>query len=89
MFELESGFELSTGSSSEGGRLFGRTATIGLSSQSWGQIKFGRQKSISDLFFVELDDQGMEGSGSSAVFTGIDSYRVDNGIMYFSPEYAG
>lgn len=88
-FQLESGFALSDGISSEGGRLFGRYATVGLESDLWGQFRLGRQKSISDLFFVELNDQGWEGTGSSAVFTGVDSYRVDNALMYFSPVYAG
>lgn len=88
-FQLESGFDLTDGQSSQGGRLFGRHATVGLTGESWGEIRVGLQKSVSSLFFVELDDQGWEGTGSSAVFTGMDSYRVDNAVMYFSPEYDG
>ncbi|WP_221886459.1 porin [Klebsiella pneumoniae] len=40
--QLESGFELTTGESKQGGRLFGRQATLGLQNKSWGRIDVGR-----------------------------------------------
>lgn len=42
IFTLESGFAPSTGSSNQGGRLFGRQAFVGLKGD-WGQIALGRQ----------------------------------------------
>ncbi|MGO4306938.1 porin [Cupriavidus sp. RAF12] len=42
IFVLESGFNLDTGTSQQGGRLFGRQAFVGLGSE-YGQITFGRQ----------------------------------------------
>jgi predicted porin len=43
VFVLESGFDVDTGKSAQGGRLFGRSAYVGLESQ-WGSILFGRQR---------------------------------------------
>ena len=44
VFVLESGFDVDTGKSAQGGRLFGRSAYVGLESQ-WGSVLFGRQQS--------------------------------------------
>src|SRR5690606_19555888 len=43
VFVLENGFDLGNGESTQGGRMFGRQATIGLRSDAWGQLDFGRQ----------------------------------------------
>ena len=40
---LESGFNLDTGTSQQGGRLFGRRAYVGVQSATLGQISLGRQ----------------------------------------------
>lgn len=42
VFVLEGGFNVDTGTSQQGGRLFGRQAFVGLGSE-YGQITFGRQ----------------------------------------------
>ena len=44
IFALENGFDLDTGVMSQGGRLFGRQAFVGLEDQ-WGRITLGRQQS--------------------------------------------
>src|SRR5690606_13651884 len=49
VFQLESGFDLGTGNSAQGGRLFGRQATLGLAGASWGQLDFGRQPNIASM----------------------------------------
>ncbi|QOT80978.1 porin [Cupriavidus basilensis] len=43
LFVLESGFNLDTGTSQQGGRLFGRQAYVGMQSSQLGQLTFGRQ----------------------------------------------
>uniref|UniRef100_UPI003F496519 porin n=1 Tax=Cupriavidus yeoncheonensis TaxID=1462994 RepID=UPI003F496519 len=43
VFVLESGFNMDTGLSTQGGRLFGRQAFVGIQSKSYGQILLGRQ----------------------------------------------
>ncbi|MDF3836689.1 porin [Cupriavidus basilensis] len=59
LFVLESGFESDTGKSSQGGRLFGRAAYVGLKNE-WGEVLIGRQNgpifdvagSIDPMFIV-------------------------------------
>src|SRR3546814_20283597 len=43
LFTLEGGFSPNNGESSQGGRLFGRQATVGLQRDRWGPLAFGRQ----------------------------------------------
>nr|WP_315593636.1 porin [uncultured Cupriavidus sp.] len=51
LFVLESGFGVDTGTSQQGGRLFGRQAFVGLRSASLGTVTFGRQyTSMFDTF---------------------------------------
>ena len=45
---LESGFSADTGSSTQGGRLFGRQAFISLASAAAGEVRLGRQYSLND-----------------------------------------
>ncbi|CAB3796147.1 hypothetical protein LMG28614_04305 [Paraburkholderia ultramafica] len=42
-FRLESGMNVNTGASLQGGRLFGRLAYVGLGNDSWGALSIGRQ----------------------------------------------
>ena len=51
VFQLESGFDSGNGTSAQGGRLFGRQATVGLASDAWGQLDFGRQTNIASKYF--------------------------------------
>ncbi|KAG1161867.1 hypothetical protein G6F35_019101 [Rhizopus arrhizus] len=46
VFTLESGFTANNGNRSQGDRLFGRQATVGLSSDQWGLLELGRQTNI-------------------------------------------
>lgn len=45
VFALESGFDIDAGTSSHGGRLFGRQAFVGLDS-NWGRLSLGRQHNV-------------------------------------------
>ena len=88
-FQLESGFTLSDGEQGQSGRLFGRHATVGLAGDSWGQIDFGRQTNIGSRFFVDVHGQGWGDTGSVNAFKGQDSYRMDNSVVYVSPNFSG
>lgn len=91
VFQLESGFSSSNGNSAQGGRLFGRQATIGLQSDSWGRLDFGRQTNIASKYFGSIDPFGAGftqaniGVGLSAANT----VRYDNMVMYQTPSYSG
>src|SRR5690606_1156399 len=52
VFVLENGFDLGTGQNKYDGRMFGRQATIGLKSESWGQLDFGRQTNIATKYLA-------------------------------------
>lgn len=54
-FVLESGFDLDTGASRQGSRLFGRGAWVGLRSASLGSVQIGRQDTFSRLVMSQID----------------------------------
>jgi predicted porin len=92
VFQLESGFDLGTGKSGQGSRLFGRQATVGLMSDSWGRLDFGRQTNIASKYFAGVatpfgTDFGQAGVGSA--FSSAGSHRLDNMIMYQTPSFSG
>jgi len=92
IFTLESGFDVNTGNSQQGGRLFGRQAFMGLSGD-FGTVTVGRQyDSLSD--FVAPFAAGNRGGSSFATHPGdVDnlgsSQRINNAIKYTSLNYDG
>lgn len=92
VFVLESGFNVGTGKSEQGDRLFGRQAYVGLSSDQAGMVSFGRQ------YESVVDYVGPFGAG--ATWGGIarnpydvnnldSTHRVDNTLKYTSVNYNG
>ncbi len=91
VFQLESGFDSGNGKSAQGGRLFGRQATVGLASDSWGQLDFGRQTNIASKYFGSIDPFGA-GFGQANIGTGMsaaNTQRYDNMVMYQTPSFSG
>jgi GBP family porin len=91
VFQLESGFDLGTGKHAQGDRLFGRQATLGLASDAWGQLDFGRQTNIGSKYFGAIDPFGL-GFGQAnmgAAFTAVNTVRYDNMVMYQTPNFSG
>jgi predicted porin len=91
VFTLESGFNSGDGNSAQGGRLFGRQATIGLASNSWGQLDFGRQTNIASKFFGSIDPfaEGFGLANIGTVFSSANTTRYDNMVLYQSPVFGG
>ncbi|MFJ1258270.1 porin [Cupriavidus sp. CuC1] len=81
LFVLESGFAPDSGSSNQGGRLFGRQALVGVSGP-WGQVALGRQYTM--LFWALLDPDilGPNTYGSGSLDTYIPNARADNAVSY-------
>lgn len=83
-FNVESGFAVDTGASTQGGLLFGRTAWVGLSSTSFGEFRFGRN-------YIPLDDMAWQYdpfyAGGEGAMWPLQPYtsRIDNSIKYISP----
>jgi len=92
VFKLESGFNIDNGNMGQNGRIFGRTAMVGLSDATAGTITLGRQYDpLIDLIQPLTDDDNF---GSAFATPGdIDnydnSYRTNSSIKYASPTYAG
>jgi len=88
-FLLESGFDQGTGQSLQGGRLFGRQSWAGLSG-GFGDIRFGRQVTITSEFFGAVDPfgAGFNAANLGNTFVAMDTVRTDNTIKYISPNSA-
>ncbi|MGO3125511.1 MAG: porin [Advenella sp.] len=92
IFQLESGFDLGNGHSSQGGRLFGRKAIVGLTGDSWGTLTLGRQYNVADDFISPIDPFGTSFFQAGIVdgaFGSSPSARMDNSIKYMTPDFAG
>lgn len=92
VFRLESGFNLDTGDTSEyDNRLFGRQATLGLQSEAWGRLDFGRQTNIASKYFAEIASPFGEDFSQASVATAFSAadVRYDNMVMYQTPEFGG
>ena len=91
VFQLESGFDSGNGKWGQSSRLFGRQATIGLASDSWGQLDFGRQTNIASKYFGSIDPFGA-GFGQANIgtaFSAANTQRYDNMVMYQTPSFSG
>src|SRR5690606_28663670 len=81
VFTLESGFNAGTGTSGQGGRLFGRQAFVGLSGD-WGQVAFGRQYNMLMRSMLGADFLGPNAYGLGSLDNYIPNARMDNAITY-------
>lgn len=81
VFTLESGFNPGTGTSQQGGRLFGRQAFVGLTGD-WGQVAFGRQYNMLMRGSLQADFMGPNAYGLGTLDSYIPNTRMDNAITY-------
>jgi len=92
IFQLESGFDIADGHSAQGGRLFGREAHFGLAGDSWGQLTFGRQTTITSQYVPGIGSPFGASFGQAnfgATFSAANTVRYDNMIQYQTPSFAG
>jgi predicted porin len=92
IFQLENGFDPSTGTLNQGGRLFGRQAYVGLTGNQWGTVTMGRQYDPSVDMVQPLTGDNYWGAAFSTPGD-IDNYdndlRVSNSVKYVSPTFGG
>ncbi|AJX33023.1 porin [Burkholderia oklahomensis] len=94
IFRLESGFNLNNGSPSYKNTVFGRRAYVGLQSDDYGTLTFGRQyDSVVDyLGPMALASNGDGNNLAAHPFDNDnidDSFYIDNAVKYASPAVAG
>lgn len=90
--QLENGFDITNGKFGQGGRMFGRQAFVGLSSERYGTLTAGRQY---DTFWDYLLPYSPNSSIGGLLATPGDadnlmgSWRYNNALKYTSPLFAG
>ncbi|MFM0758022.1 porin [Paraburkholderia strydomiana] len=92
VFQLENAFDLNSGSL-EGGRMFGRQAWVGLASNRWGRLTFGRQYDPSiDLWSDFTATGSMIGDLAAHPYNNDNadySWHINNSVKYVTPTIAG
>ena len=93
VFRLENGFDSSSGSFQQGGRMFGRQAYVGLSDTRFGTLTIGRQyDSLVDTVAPLTANGGWGGGPFSHPFDNdntSNSFRLNNAIKYASINFNG
>ncbi|MBP0589728.1 porin [Paraburkholderia sp. LEh10] len=92
IFQLESGFDVNNGRMSQGGRLFGRQAYVGVTHDAYGTFTMGRQYDpLVDLVQPLTADNffGSTFTTPGDVDNNDNSSRTSNAIKYVSPVFSG
>ena len=91
VFVLENGFDSADGSSKSSTSIFNRQSTLGLASNQWGQVDFGRQTNMASKYFAAVDPFGLgfTQANGGAAFTSANTVRYSNMVMYQTPSISG
>jgi predicted porin len=92
IFQLEGGFNLSDGNEAQAGRLFGRQAYVGLTSDSWGTLTLGRQYDSVVDYVQPATMNGYWGamfSHAGDIDNSDNGFRINNAVKYTSPSLSG
>jgi GBP family porin len=94
IFLLENGFEMDSGRTLQGGRLFGRQAYVGLKSNEYGALTLGRQyESVLQFVGTTFGSASNWATIVGAHIANADNltpaFRVNNSIKYTSIDYHG
>ncbi|SDV51185.1 porin [Chitinasiproducens palmae] len=92
IFTLEGGFNPNTGSSSQGGREFGRQAFVGVQGDHLGTVTFGRQYDLTQDWLAQYSTP-YRWNGYTAHVGDNDNFnfqfRTNNTVKYVSPSFSG
>jgi len=81
IFTLENGLNPDAGTASQGGRLFGRQAWVGLKG-SWGSVQVGRVPNMTFYSMLKTDVLGPNLFSISSIDAYIPNARSDNAVAY-------
>lgn len=89
-FLVEAGLDLTNGQNAQEGTLFGRQSWVGLTSETMGSVRLGRQ--LSSVYNAAYSvDPGKLGAGSAfrGLNGGIISGQLDRAVTYSTPTFGG
>ncbi|CAN7614320.1 porin [Trinickia sp. LjRoot230] len=92
VFRLENGFTLNDGRFSQGGLEFGRQAWVGVASDRFGTLTFGRQYDFMVTNLTAFTAGSLTPSVLAFHLGDLDrlgAERIDNAVRYVTPEFAG
>ncbi|MFM0222086.1 porin [Paraburkholderia dipogonis] len=93
LFTLENGFNVNQGTLSDGGRLFGRQAFVGLDNRQVGELTLGRQYDFGVEYVGPLASSKQWAGGYGSHVGDSDnlynSFRLNNAVKYSMPDIAG
>ena len=81
IWNLEGGFSPQNGTSSQGGRLFGRQSYVGLDGP-YGRLTFGRQYTMRFYAISAVNPFGDGAQGLTTLDNGVANPRADNAVSY-------
>ncbi|KWU23799.1 porin [Caballeronia zhejiangensis] len=92
IFLLENGFDAYSGTLGQNGRMFGRSAWVGIASP-WGKVTAGRQYEETTAFLGKISASGLWAGYIGSHIGDVDNVgatnRVDNTLRYETPDLAG
>ena len=90
-FVLENGFDAGNGTMSQGGRMFGRQAWVGLENDAWGYIRAGRQYNLATDYFTPIDPfrTGFGQANMGVAFGAMNTTRYSNMLKVQTPVWSG
>lgn len=88
IFQLENGFNADTGTAAQGGLLFGRRATVGLTG-GFGAINAGRRTTPYFNAMDSVDPMAVGFAGNATNLFATTGLRMNNSVFYTSPNIGG
>lgn len=91
-FVLENGFDIGNGTKSQGGRLFGRQAWLGIKHKGLGNFRIGRQNDFANAYISELTPFGPGDFGSASLglsFGSANAERFSNMARFETDDLQG
>lgn len=92
VFRLENGFTINDGRFSQGGLEFGRQAFVGLASDRYGTLTFGRQYDFMSTNLTQFAAGTLTPSVYAFHLGDLDrlgAERIDSAVRYLTPEFGG
>ncbi|MGY6269982.1 porin [Achromobacter denitrificans] len=88
-FQLESGFDPSSGLRADDSSLFNYAAWVGLGHDDYGELRLGRQHMVGQMYGSALEIASWKEMGMGATFKASDNYQFGNAVNYLTPVWQG